>query len=181
MAQLQRAAELDPLSMVINIEVAEVLDALGRNEEAGARVEKMVATYPDAELMMYYAILHYLPLGDFDRVSEIAASALDKGTVWSTALTAEEARLLVGQRGDPDGSREDLITLAESTRRGELAVGIYRGLGQDEQTLQALERVVAVDSLAAIQYLPAVMMTLGPELGQDRRAQAAFERMRVAR
>jgi TolB-like protein/tetratricopeptide (TPR) repeat protein len=180
LAQLQRAAELDPLSMVINIEVAEVLDALGRSDEAGAQVERMVATYPDAELVMYYAILHYLPLGDFERVSRIASESLAKGAVWSTALTSDEALLLVGADGDPDGSREDLIRLAGSTRRSELAIGIYRGLGQDDQALQALESVAAVDSVAAIQYIPAVMMTLGPDLGREPRAQAAFQRLRAA-
>lgn len=177
LAQLERAEELDPLSMVIGVEVAEVLDALGRTDEAGARIEKLLSTYGSAELVVYYAFLHYLPLGDYERVSQIAGAAIEDGVIWTSSITAEQARLLAEPEADPQRGRPELGALAESTPRGDLAIAIFRGLGEEERALAALERVTD-DSLAAWQYIPAIYMTLGPALVRHPRAQAALTRLR---
>jgi TolB-like protein/Tfp pilus assembly protein PilF len=177
LAQLKRAEELDPLSMVISVEVGELLDALGRTDEATAHFEKLIAAHPGAELVVYYAFLHYLPLGDYERVSQLAATAMEHNILWAAVITPDEARQLAGPTQDPALRRESLIALAESTVRGELAIAIYRGLGEEELALAALERVTS-DSLAVAQYLPSIFMTLGPELAQHPRAQAALVRLR---
>lgn len=177
LAQFERAEELDPLSMVIGIEVAEVLDAVGRTDEAGVRIEKWLAADPDVEVVVFYAFMHYLALGDYERVAQIAATAIEADFALGTAVTLDQARSLAELPADAALRRRALRALAESTPEGSLAVAIYRGLGEDERALAALERVTD-DSLVVTQYVPAIYMTLGPELVRHPRAQAALARLR---
>jgi TolB-like protein/tetratricopeptide (TPR) repeat protein len=172
LAQLKRAEELDPLSLVIGVEVAELLDAVGRTEEAAAQIEKVLAAHPGAQLATYYGLLHYLMAGDYERVSELAAVAVSEG-LWRE-ISPEQIRGLAERLGDPQLRHQELIALAESTPDGELAIAIYRGLGEEDQALAALERVAGDPLLAVGQYIPAIMMTLGPDLARHPRAQAAL-------
>jgi eukaryotic-like serine/threonine-protein kinase len=69
--QIQAAARLDPLSLVILVEVGELLQAAGREAEATAAYEHVMGLYPGAYLVNYFAGVHFLQRGEYTRAADL--------------------------------------------------------------------------------------------------------------
>lgn len=80
--QIRVAARLDPLSLVILIEVGELLQAAGRDAEATAAYEHVRRLYPGTYLTNYFVGIHFLQRGDFARAADLLGGF---ATNWSEA------------------------------------------------------------------------------------------------
>jgi TolB-like protein/Tfp pilus assembly protein PilF len=169
--QIQTAEQLDPLSLVIGVEVGELLDAVGQSEAARAQYERVLERYPEAFLTDYFVGLHFLMNGEFER----AADLVGRATIGWGADSSEAARVTSGIR-DPSSRRATLIGIADTTTAVEFAAAAYRALGMDSAAVAGLERVVNGPSFERI-YLSQVLSIFGPELSALPRTQAAVQRL----
>ncbi|HEX9562893.1 MAG TPA: protein kinase [Gemmatimonadaceae bacterium] len=169
--QMQTAEQLDPLSLVIGVEVGELLDAVGRNEAARAQYERVLERYPEVFLTDWFVGLHFLMNGEFER----AADLVGRATIGWGADSSEAARVTSGIR-DPASRRATLLGIADTSTAPEFAAAAYRALGMDSAAVTGLERVVNGPSFERI-YLSHVLSILGPELSALPRTQAAVQRL----
>jgi serine/threonine-protein kinase len=167
--QMQIAERLDPLSMVILAELAEVLEAVGRRAEARAVYDRAAALYPNALVVNYYFGIHLLMSGEFDR-------AADRWAKYVIAWTGDsvEARRVAAAIRDP-GRREPVLRAIADTARSAIRTAVYRTFGDDEEAIMAFTRAVERPDFEVI-YVPHSLALFGPELRADPRVMAAIER-----
>ncbi len=170
--EFQTAMSLDPLSFVINLEVVESLDAVGRTDEATTLFNKLAAEYDGAQLLHYYGSMHFMVAGDIDR----AAGHFERTYVVFGGDPVQGASLARRIR-DPNSQRQTLLAIADTSKGAGPRIAIHRALSEDDQVLDVLERILLGPDTAHV-YLPEVMMTLGPELSAHPRARAALRRFR---
>ncbi len=175
--QIQTAARLDPLSLVILLEVGEVLQAAGRDDDAAAAYEHVASLYPGTYLVNYFVGIYSLQRGDFGRAGDMLGQYHR-----SRAGDSARGRRVREDIRNPATRDAALLAMADTATRPELAVAIYRLRGDHDAAIAALERVVAGPEFEGI-YLPHVLAALGPELVARPRTQAAiarfFERLRA--
>jgi serine/threonine-protein kinase len=178
--QILAAQRLDPLSLVIGVEVGEWLDVVGRRAEAATQYERMLERYPNVYLLDYFAGLHFLIDHDFDRAAGlIGHMAVDLG-----ADSAAGGRLAAGIR-NPSTRAATLRAIANGDSRPEFvavnaqpesAIAANRALGDEDGAIRALERSVDGPAYQRI-YVASTMAVLGPDLRGRPGAQAAFQRL----
>ena len=168
--QIQAAAPLDPLSLVILVEVGELLQAAGRRDAATAAYEHVMGLYPGTYLVNYFAGIHFLQRGDYARAADLLSGFMAAWTGDSV-----QARRLRGAILDPRIRDSVLRLVADSSTRPELASAIHLRRGDEEAAIVALERAVESPDFERI-YLPHSLAVLGPELVARPRTQAAIER-----
>jgi len=170
---MRRAAEADPASMVIAVEVGEALAATGRIEEASAQYERVLAVYPAAFVANDYAWKHFGVVGDFER----CAQALYR-LVTTVRRDSVAARRLADAIRDPS-TRVAALRAAEAespTAPSRVAVSIM--LGDENETVALLEKILADPDGRALVYMPAVVSLVRPPLSQHPRVVAAFKAWR---
>ena len=173
------AQKLDPLSLIIGVEVAEHLDLMGRTAEARAQYERMLERYPNTYSLNYFGGLHFLVAGEFDRAATLLGNlAIDLG-----ADSAVGRRLDSALR-DPSTRSATLRALAAGdstpdfaavTRPAETSVAAWRALGDGDGVVAAFERAVDGPAYERI-YISHALAVLGPELSARPRVQAATQR-----
>jgi eukaryotic-like serine/threonine-protein kinase len=168
--QIQAAARLDPLSLVILVEVGELLQAAGREAEATAAYEHVMGLYPGAYLVNYFAGVHFLQRGEYTRAADLLSGFM---AAWSG--DSVQARRLRGAILDPRVRDSVLRIVADSSTRPELASAIHLLHGDEDAAITALERAVESPDFERI-YLPHSLAVLGPERVPRPRIQAAIER-----
>ena len=168
--QIQAAARLDPLSLVILVEVGELLQAAGRRDEATAAYEHVLGLYPGTYLVNYFAGIHFLQRADYARAADLLSGFM---AAWNG--DSVQARRLRGAILDPRIRDSVLQVVADSSTRPELASAIHLRGGDEEAAIVALERAVESPDFERI-YLPHSLAVLGPELVARPRTQAAIER-----
>jgi tetratricopeptide (TPR) repeat protein len=169
--QILEAARLDPLSLVILVEVGELLDVLGRNAEATAQYEHVLELYPDAQIAHYFAGIHFLMQRDFER----AGTLLGREYIASSGDSAGGNRLADIIR-DPVIRPTALPRIADDSRaRAELTMAIHRVFGDDDAAVAAFERAVDGPDFELV-YLAHLLAVLGPDLSAQERVRAAIER-----
>jgi eukaryotic-like serine/threonine-protein kinase len=171
--QMLIAQRLDPLSLVIGVEVASHYDASGRRADATAQYERVLEKYPDTYLTHLYAGVHFLIDRDFARAADLVGKVIvDYG-----ADSATGRRIANGIR-TPSTRSATLRELAETASFPNVRIAAYRAMGDDEGAITSFEH--AVDGpLYELIYLGDMCAELGPELRTRPRAQAAFQRYTV--
>jgi serine/threonine-protein kinase len=177
--QILTAQRLDPLSLIIGVEAAEWLDAVGRRVDATAQYERSLERYPDTYVLHLFAGPHFLIDRRFDRAAELLGQlAVDLG-----ADSAGGRRLADGLRDSSTRSatlraitdRDPRPEVAALNRQPESAMAAYRALGDDDAAIGAFER--AVDGPRWEWIYPGQMLAvLGPELSARPRVRAAMQR-----
>jgi tetratricopeptide (TPR) repeat protein len=168
--QIQAAARLDPLSLVILVEVGELLQAAGRRDAATAAYEHVLGLYPGTYLVNYFAGIHFLQRADYARAADLLSGFM---AAWNG--DSVQAWRLRGAILDPRIRDSVLRLVADSSTRPELASAIHLRGGDEEAAIVALERAVEGPDFERI-YLPHSLAVLGPELVARPRTQAAIER-----
>jgi tetratricopeptide (TPR) repeat protein len=168
--QMHFAEQLDPLSLVISVELAEFLDVNGKRKEATTQYLKVLERYPWNYVLNIFAALHFLVDGDFDRAGDLFGQlAIDLG-----ADSAAAKKLTVGIR-DPATRRATLMALADTTQSPDIRVNIHRALDGPEAAFAEFERMVDGPLYEAI-YLGLDLAALGPDLSAHPRMKAAIQR-----
>ena len=182
-AELQRARELSPLSMQINVELASALVRAGRYDDAIEQLQKTLQIYP--KLGQAYLQMAEAYEGKGDRVSMVAM--LDKGV----ALSRNPAKPSVGYAGQPwvgyayavtGRPREARAILAQFEKRSQrhyvspqTFALIHLGLGEKDQAFAWLERAYEERSFELLGFSGRPFT----ELGDDPRFQDLLRRMRL--
>ncbi len=180
LGELQKAQELDPLSPIFNVDVAEFLGVVGQ-PDLGIRVlQKQIAIDPSLLVArgilgaVYYSVGN-LPeavtqLETMRRLDGGGAYRLDYlGFIYARAGRTNEARTLLGQL-------QELQRLGFDHRVG--IAQIQHGLGDDEGALASLE--LALDEKAAL-MLPFNYRAWWKDLRPHPRAQAILKRMNLVK
>jgi TolB-like protein/DNA-binding winged helix-turn-helix (wHTH) protein/Tfp pilus assembly protein PilF len=141
-AEMKRAQNLDPLSLIINADLAELLLIAHLTDESiqqSRRTIEMDANFPLARTQLGLA---YLQRGqNDDAISELHhAVRLSAGSTTSTANLAR-AYAAVGRRGDAVQLLDDLKKRSNATYSNapEIAV-VYAALGDSDQAMTWLEK-----------------------------------------
>jgi tetratricopeptide (TPR) repeat protein len=169
LAQIREAVRMDPLSLVILTELGEVLEADGQLEAATEAYEGLIELYPDAYLTHFFAGVHMLKVGDFDRAGDL----LGQYVASETGSGAEGERARDGIR-DPSQRLETLRAIAAADRI-EFLVASALMQGDEEGAVVALERAVEGPRFESI-YMAHVLAILGPEVAAQPRVRAAVDR-----
>ncbi|HEX6053185.1 MAG TPA: tetratricopeptide repeat protein, partial [Gemmatimonadaceae bacterium] len=173
------AQKLDPLSLIIGVEVAEHLDLMGRTDEARAQYDRMLERYPNTYSLNYFGGLHFLVNREFERAARhLGWLAIDLG-----ADSAVGRRLEAGLRDAASrsatlralGERGERSEFAAVTRPAETSIAAWRALGDDDAAVAAFERAVDGPAYELI-YISHALAVLGPELTARPRVQAAKQR-----
>ena len=182
-AELQRARELSPLSIQINVELASALVRAGRYDDAIEQSQKTLQIYP--KLGQAYLQMAEAYEGKGDRVSMVAM--LDKGV----ALSRNPAKPSVGYTGQPwvgyayavtGRPREAREILAQFEKRSQqhyvspqTFALIHLGLGEKDQAFAWLEKAYEERSFELLGFSGRPFT----ELGDDPRFQDLLRRMRL--
>ena len=138
----RNATLLDPMSPLINTIVASFFTNSGKYDEAGRRLERVLALHPDFWLALYMRGSLALERGD------VAAALADLERADEACGHCSHAQTLLVQAyrlaGDPEGAARVLAAMQERARDGyfpatQLALA-HEALGQREQALDLLER-----------------------------------------
>jgi eukaryotic-like serine/threonine-protein kinase len=144
LVQVRKAQELDPLSMIIGVNVADVLSMMGRNDEAIRTAEKYLEidpTYPQA--LGAVAVL-YARVGRHQE----AIAAGQKAVTYSGEVTEQLSNLASAHliAGDRAGAMPIVQRIEERVARGQadpyyLAI-VASQLGQKDRAFNALQQAV---------------------------------------
>ena len=188
LTEIQQAAALDPLSPIIGVELATQLSILGRMSEASALFARVTQLHPDFPNGHYTAWSHYLVVPDFELAARHFRRMLELTGV------APPVALRVGERMRDATTRPALLrAIADSGFLAEIGPGgpetvsyvsatntrlnAYRvGYGND-RAIDYLVRVAAHPDNRDVLYLPNLLLSMGPELRRDPRAQAALRKL----
>ena len=141
-AEMRRASELDPLSMIAFAAIGWV-DYYARDyREAIQQFQETTQRDPDFELAYLWSALAHQRLGQMDRAEHAARRAVELSG--ATAVTRAALAGVLGTRGRGPEARSILEALAQEGRDGyvpsyEMA-GAYVGLGELDTAMEWLER-----------------------------------------
>lgn len=170
--ELRRARELDPLSMIIGVDLIVALDALGRHGDASEGMEELSRRYPDALVVNQHGSYHYISIGKFDR----AAPYIGRAVASHTDRFGTARR--IAERVRDVGTRETaLLEVADWLGRPEGAIVILRALRGTAAALDRLEQDVNGPNAESF-YLPALVGYLGHDIRQSPRGKAALRKLR---
>jgi serine/threonine-protein kinase len=146
--QVLTAQRLDPLSMIIGVNVVDVQMLRGRNDEALATAQKYMEIDPDYPQMLGTVSVLYSTVG---RHSEAIASA--KKAVDLAGGSAEQSANLAtayAAAGDRAPAEKILRELEARVTRGEsdpyYLAAVYEALGDRDRAISALQRALELKS-----------------------------------
>jgi Flp pilus assembly protein TadD len=141
-AAMKKAQELDPLSLIINLDVGQMLYYAGKNDQAMAQFRKTQAMDPNFRTVYQRLGMGYCRTGKYaEAVAELdRADTLAKGNPRTISLLG----YAYGLWGKRDEAVKKLDELNELSKRRyvtpwETAI-IYTGLGDKEQAFDWLQR-----------------------------------------
>ncbi len=140
--EAQRAAELDPLSIIISLDVGEVLYFARRYGEARRAIERTLEVSPDFSAARYYLGLVYLQ----DHKFEESIAELQKAAVLSPQDDRRKAALgyAYAVSGRKDDSQDVLTQLKKQSKRRYVSPYVMAlisvGLGKKGEAFEWLEK-----------------------------------------
>lgn len=131
--EMERAKQLDPLSIVTTVSLAAAYDGAERLPEANAIFEQARVLAPDHPLVLIFASIHDLTRGDYERLAaDYARLLLVTGT--DTAAAADLERRL----RDPTQRAAALRETADRPGRASWHALVVRALDGDDRMIQYL-------------------------------------------
>jgi TolB-like protein/Tfp pilus assembly protein PilF len=168
----KEAARLDPLSLVILIDLALMLQADGQMEASTAAYQRVIERYPDAILTHFFAGLHLLLAEDYTRAGDLLGRYVadeDRGA-------ASEAVAQRVREGIQDPARRvATLSAIAATGRPEWSVALRRMQGDNAAAVAALERVVDGPKFLTFDVLHMTAL-LGPRLSASAPVRQAIAR-----
>jgi len=142
---VQRASQLDPLSVGYAINVANALSSLGRNEEAIAHLQKALELDPKSQIAHGSMAVNHEALHQYPQAAAEASQSendLAVARIQAEAGKSQEARTILRRYldRDPAGLPTSGIDIA----------AVYTALGEREEALRWLDR-------AYIEHVPKLM------------------------
>lgn len=173
--ELRRAQEIDPLSLIINSDIAKCYYFARQYEQAIAQARHTLELDPNFIEAHYWLCLAYLAQGRLDEALAVAEKVRPLDLRLSS--TAHIGTILAAQ-GKRDEALRVLTELQQAARRrhveSEFFAWIYQALGEKEQALQWLEQAYTAREVS--------MLSLGSpfwdSLRNHPRFQALLRRMR---
>jgi serine/threonine-protein kinase len=169
----KEAARLDPLSLVLLLDLGLVLQADGQMEASTAAYQRLIERYPDAILTHFFAGLHLLLVGDYTRAGDLLGrfAAEDGGAGAASEAVAQRVR-----EGIQDPARRvATLTGLAATGRPEWSVALHRMQGDDAAAVAVLESVVDGPNFLKLDVLH-VTALLGPRLSTSPRVRQVIAR-----
>jgi len=140
--EIQRAHQLDPLSLAINTDIGFHHYYNGRHAEAIVQLQSVLAMKSDFLLAHLWLARAYLAVGRFDEAIAATAQAESRAREWPVVVTARG--FTHGVAGKADEARAVLREMeALSKRRFVTAYGmalVHTGLGQKDEAFNWLEK-----------------------------------------
>ena len=168
--EMERAKQLDPLSIVTTVSLAAAYDGAERLPEANATFEQARVLAPDHPLVLYFASIHDITRGDYDRLAaDFARLLLVTGTDSSTAADLER------RLRDPARRDGALRESADRPGRASWRALVYRALDGDDRMIQYLSGLTADAKQTDVLSL-VLCGCLGSRLRADPRMQAVLVR-----
>ncbi len=168
-AEAERARQLDPLSLAIDVDTAMIDYYSRRYDRAVAKLQSVLAmdsTFPRAHVVRWA----YVELGRYDdALADIETDRATADSLWNSSSLS----YVYGRAGRPAEAQRELIRLLKRIRPGETDAGIifwaYVGVGDKEQALAWLERAYAQHSniLTTLKVEPAYDPLRGEPRFQD--------------
>jgi tetratricopeptide (TPR) repeat protein len=170
--EMERAKQLDPLSLIIITSLGFAYDGAERWAEAEAQFDQARAIAPDHLLTRSFGCTHELLSGDYAQ-----AAADYRGYVVATGGDTSHAALIERRIRDPslrpEGLRQAVGTWVN------FAVAIHRVLDGEGAMLRYLEKLVD-DPRRKEMYSPTMHAIFGPRLRADPRIRVVLVRMGYA-
>lgn len=168
--EMERARQLDPLSVVTTVSLAAAYDGAERAPEADAMVEQAQVLAPDHPLVLYFASVHDLYRGEYERLAgDFARLARVTGTDSSAAADIER------RLRDPAQRTAALRETVERPGRVSWHALVYRAIDGDDRMIQYLSEQGADSKRSDIGSL-LICGCLGTRLRMDPRMQAVLAR-----
>jgi tetratricopeptide (TPR) repeat protein len=167
--EMERARQLDPLSVIIITSLGFAYDGAERPREAAVQFDQARAVAPNHPLTLSFGFIHDLLGGDYAQAAaDYRAYALAIGK--DSAHAAEVARRIRDPALRAEGLREAAGTWVN------FAVAVHRVLDGEGAMLPYLEKLVD-DPRRKEMYGPNMHSILGPRLRADPRVRAVLVRM----
>ena len=168
-AEMERAKQLDPLSLIIILSLGFAYDGAERSDEAAAQFDQARAITPDHLLTQSFGCIHELLSGDYAQ-----AAADYRGYVVATGGDTAHAAALERRIREPASRSQALRELAGAWVN--FAVAIHRVL-EGEGAMQAYLEKLVDDPRRKEMYSPNMHSILGPRLRADPRIRSILVRM----
>jgi TolB-like protein/Tfp pilus assembly protein PilF len=136
--EMERARQLDPLSVVTTVSLAAAYDGAERAPEADAMFEQARLLAPDHPLVLYFASVHDLSRSDHERLAADYPHLL-RVTGTDSATAADLERRL----RDPAQREAALRETVDRPGRVSWRALVYRALDGDQRMIQYLSEQVA--------------------------------------
>lgn len=166
----KEATRLDPLSLVLLLDVGLVLQADGQMEASTEAYQRLIERYPDAILTHFFAGLHLLLIGDYARAGDLLGRFIAGGGVGGAANEAEGQCVREGIQYP--ARRVATLSALAATGRPEWSVALRRMQGDDTAAVAAFERVVDEPNFLMLDVLHMTAL-LGPRLSASPRVRQA--------
>jgi serine/threonine-protein kinase len=167
--EMERAKQLDPLSLIIIVSLGFAYDGAERPGEAEAQFDQARAIAPDHLLTRSFGCIHELLSGDYSQ-----AAADYRGFLVAIGGDSAQAALMERRIRDPALRTEALREAAGTWMNFDVA--IHRVLEGDGAMLAYLEKLVD-DPRRKEMYSASMHSTLGPRLRADPRIRLVLVRM----
>jgi len=179
LVQARRAAEIDPLSMIINTNIGQVLYKARRYDEAQRALSRIIQTDPNFWPAQYLAGLVYVQTGQFNE----SIAALQRAASLSPGDDLVRSALVYAySRAGRNAEAQKVLAEWQNLSAGRYVSGYlfalsYVGLGQNEKALQLLEK--------AYQNQDSLMISMGTDpildpLRSDPRFRDLLQRMKLS-
>jgi tetratricopeptide (TPR) repeat protein len=139
LAEIRRAQELDPLSLIINMDLGRIFIFRGQYDEAIAQLQKTLEMDPDFGVARFNLGVAYEGKGMYEEAIE-EYQKMSAGTGRDHPRTGY-VYALSGKRGEAKKVLDELKEESKNRPVSPLAMAvIHAGLGENEQAIDLLEK-----------------------------------------
>lgn len=173
--ELQRAQEIDPLSLIINSDIAKCYYFAGQHEQAIEQARRTLELDPNFIEPHYWLCFAYYAQG---RWADALAVAEKVQPLDQRLFATAQIGTILATQGKRDEALRVLTQLQQAARQRHVApeffAWIYQALGEKEQAMHWLEQAYAAHEVTML----ALRAPLWDELRQHPRFQSLQQRMR---
>jgi tetratricopeptide (TPR) repeat protein len=145
--EIRRAQQLDPLSLIINTDVGQLLHFARRDKEATEQLSKTIEMDPNFVMAHYRLAEVYVQTGKYaEAIAEFQKAGHNQGNELAHLATVAHVHALSGNQSE---ARRVLTLIAQSPNEERSKVSksaiaqIHAGLGEKAQALALVEKALA--------------------------------------